>query len=136
MISTRVARGRTLIKPESVDGPDLMLTVPMVSRLVVGWVPDEAEEEDALAPDTTVPAGEVLRKSDLIKPSELLTLTLDQPAGSCSSIVTVVFGLTVLIILVSVDAPALRFTPSVVRNVALEPGEMDRKSDLMNPISP
>jgi len=73
------------------EGPDLMLTVPVVLS-VVDEPDDEPDEElddepdVAPAPVASVPAAlpspPRVRKSDLIKPLLPSTLTLDQPAGS------------------------------------------------------
>jgi len=58
-----------------------------------------------------------LRKSDLIYPTEPLTLTLDQPEGLCSRTETGVPLTTVLITFELVDGPDLRLTPSLVHSI-------------------
>jgi len=56
-----------------------------------------------------------LRKSDLMKPVVLPTVTFDQPAGSRSCTSTLVFALTTISELAVVDADERRCTPAVVR---------------------
>jgi hypothetical protein len=73
-------------------------------------------------------------KSDLMKPSELLCLTLDQPFDKFSNTVTLVFISSVLIILWLVDAPDLKRTPAAIVLISVEPEPLpssDNKSDLI-----
>lgn len=112
-----------LIDLSFVDGPSLSLTALTVLR-VVCWLG---------APDAD-------NKSDLMNPSVLLCLTLDQPFDCCSKTSTLVFDANVLIIPEVVEEPALMLTAPVVLNVetaatalgAVLPPRV-KKSDLMNP---
>jgi hypothetical protein len=73
-------------------------------------------------------------KSDLINPSSLLCLTLDQPLDRFSRTVTLVFISSVLIILWLVDAPDLSRTPAAIVLISVDPEALpasDNKSDLI-----
>jgi len=127
--STLVFSDSDLIIDESVDGPVLMLTVPVVFKVAMTSLVDAAA---AVVDKLPLPR---VRKSDLIKPDLPSTLTFDQPAGSCSVTSTLVPFMTVPTTLESVDAADLMLTPSVVRNVAaVFPIGNLRKSDLIYPV--
>ena len=86
-----------------VDGPDLRFTVPFVL----------SDDDDVFAaPDDD-------NKSVRIKPSVPLCLTLDHPFAWFSSTSTLVPVESVLNILSSVDAPALKLTDPVVLRVPI-----------------
>ena len=102
--STLVFAASVLIMLALVDELALKLTEPMV--LSVAGAPDEPPD----APDSD-------SKSDLIKPSVPLCLTLDHPFDSFASISTLVFAASVLTILDVVDEPDLKLTEPVVLRV-------------------
>ena len=120
-----------------VEGPDLILTVPVVRSVPVA-APDDDEPDDEDPEEDVVPAAlpspPRVRKSDLMKPLLPPTVTFDQPAGLCSVTVTFDPLSTVATTLESVDADDLTLTPEVAWNVAeLLIGNL-RKSDLINPV--
>ena len=81
----------------------------------------------------------MLRKSDLIKPSVPLWLTLDHPFDWLSRSTTLVFLSSVLIMLLLVEGPALRFTPVEVQRLELcdaSAPSCERRSDLIKPVEP
>jgi len=124
-ISTLVLAASVLSMLSLVEGPDLMFTMPLVLS-----VEEVVSVDDPVA--TPSPPLVRDRKSDLINPVIPLTLTFDQPEGSCSSTSTLVPATTAPRILEPVDADDLILTPSVVKNVAAElPAGNLRKSDLI-----
>jgi len=137
MTSTFVFGDNVLTILLFVEGPDLMLTVPVVLSVPVDAPDDEDEPDDEDVPDdvpAALPSPPRVRKSDLIKPFVLLTLTFDQPAGLCSVTSTFEPFSTVATTLESVDADDLTLTPDVALNVAeLLIGNL-RKSDLIKPV--
>jgi len=130
--STLVRADRVLMILSLVDAPALKLTEPVVLRVPI------ADDVDADATTVVVcaalPSPPRVRKSDLIKPDVPLTLTFDQPAGSCSLTSTLVPAMTVERTFDVVDALDLTLTPEVVRNVAVPLIGNLRKSERIKPV--
>ena len=97
--STEVPGPRRASLAESVEGPALRFTVPFVLSVV------------------EVATGPSVSRSDLMKPSDPLCLTLDQPFDWASINSTLVPIARTLMTFAFVDADALRFTPPVVLSV-------------------